>query len=82
MVTKNRTPDFCLKARMDKPQTVDVIDPATFDEILLEYSDAVPEKLSELDKQRYVIIPEIIKKQKDSRFLSKQQVATLVDWKL
>ena len=67
---------------MDESPTINKINPATFDELLLAYPDVVPNKLSELDKQRYDVIPDSIKKQKGSPFLTKEQVATLVDWKL
>lgn len=64
---------------MDEKEAFDRIDPSTFDTILEEYRNIVPEKLFELDNQRYNIIPEALTQQ---TALSKDQIATLVDWKL
>ena len=61
---------------------MEIIDSTAFDELLGMYPSVVPEKLSELDEQRYDIIPGSIKKQTGSTSLTKAQVAKLVDWKL
>jgi hypothetical protein len=53
-------------------------------EILAQYPSLVPPKLSELEEQRWTTIPTIVAKRKmtGNAFLKKQEVATLVDWKL
>ena len=67
---------------MDPIYALKTIDPATFDKIFRKYADLVPEKLLRLDKTRYITIPESLNNQPDSPSLSKDDVATLVDWKL
>lgn len=67
---------------MARFQSISEIDSGTFDELLNEYTDVVPSKLTKLDEQRYETIPHAVKKQKTNMSLSKEQVATLVDWKL
>ena len=67
---------------MDSSESIDAIDPATFDDLLQQYPIIVPEKLFSLDKQRYETIPDSLKQQEGPAYLTKEQVATLVDWKL
>lgn len=62
--------------------TFERIEPAAFDAVLQEYPDVVPEKLSHLDDQRYNVIPTAVTNRTDGVSLSKEEVATLVDWKL
>lgn len=69
-------------ATVDESRSIETIDPATFDELLAVYPDVVPEKLSTLDKQRYEQIPDAIQKMERLKHLSKEQLSTLVDWKL
>lgn len=55
-----------------------------FDDLLAQYPSVVPQKLAELEKQRLNILPaEVDKRKADGKaYLTKQEVATLVDWKL
>lgn len=58
---------------------------STFNETLSRYPAAVPDKLRNLDEERYDTIPTAIahSKQEDSDvYLLKPQVETLVEWKL
>ena len=67
---------------MDEKEAFNAIDPAAFDSLLREYPNFVPSKLSKLDHERYDNIPELLKQRPASVSLSKNEVATLVDWKL
>ena len=67
---------------MDEKHKFESIDPTTFDCLLQQYTDAVPQKLLGLDQQRYETIPRSLQEQAEPKSLSKVQVATLVDWKL
>ena len=67
---------------MKDTKTIEQIEPAAFDSILQEYPNVVPQKLFELDDQRYNIIPTAVEKRTGDVSLSKEEVATLVDWKL
>ena len=62
--------------------SVESIDEAHFDELLKQYPDVVPAKLLGLDTQRYETIPRLLQDQDEPKSLQKDQVATLVDWKL
>lgn len=55
-----------------------------FDDILSQYDEVVPSKLAQLEEERLVTIPaSLAARKKDSKaYLSKSEVATLVDWKL
>ena len=55
-----------------------------FNNILARYQDAVPAKLHDLDKLRFELIPEkVAQRQKESNaFLEKEEVESLVEWKL
>lgn len=62
----------------------DSISQADFDDILAQYLDIVPSKLADLEEQRQKIIPSRLSERKANGrgFLTKDEVATLVDWKL
>lgn len=70
------------RAVMGVTHGFDAIDATTFDDVLGQYPDSVPEKLSDLDAQRYESIPDIVAARRPAPFLTKEEVATLVDWKL
>lgn len=55
-----------------------------FDHILAQYPETVPSKLADLEEQRLSTIPSTLKerKTKGKAYLTKDEVATLVDWKL
>jgi len=55
-----------------------------FEQILAQYPETVPSKLADLEEQRLSIIPATLKqrKAKGKAYLTKNEVATLVDWKL
>jgi hypothetical protein len=54
----------------------------TFDAVLSLYSSTAPEKLRDLDAQRYDAIPAAVAKREDEKYLSKEEVLGLVEWKL
>lgn len=58
------------------------IDPTRFDALLQEYHNVVPQKLNELDEQRYNVIPAAVKKRGGDAMLTKEEVVTLAKWKL
>lgn len=60
------------------------ISEADFDNILSQYPETVPSKLSDLEEQRLSTIPAALayRKKEGVAFLNKAEVATLVDWKL
>ena len=55
-----------------------------FEQILAQYTETVPPKLADLEKQRLSTIPAKLKEReaKGNAHLTKGEVATLVDWKL
>jgi hypothetical protein len=55
-----------------------------FEQILAQYPEVVPSKLADLEEQRLSIIPAKLKerKAKGNVYLTKGELATLVDWKL
>lgn len=55
-----------------------------FNNILARYQDAVPAKLHDLDKLRFESIPEKVaqRKKESDAFLEKEEVESLVEWKL
>lgn len=67
-----------------KDQLCETIVIDTFNDLLASYKDIVPEKLHDLDEQRYNSIPAEVARlrQSDDARLTKLQVQTLVDWKL
>jgi hypothetical protein len=55
----------------------------TFKDVLLRYPAMVPEKLRDLDAQRYDTIPAAVAAQEEGeKHLTKDQVEKLVEWKL
>ena len=67
---------------MDETGTFQAIETTTFDSLLKEYPGVVPEKLSKLDQERYNTIPGLLRQRTGAAWLTKDEVATLVDWKL
>ena len=67
---------------MEAIHMLESIEPAAFDALLHQYPAVVQDKLANLDQQRYKTIPEAVKDRTDSPCLEKDEVATLVDWKL
>ena len=69
---------------MGSQYAFDRIVEADFDNILSQYPETVPSKLSHLEEQRLSIIPAALagRKKEGRAFLNKAEVATLVDWKL
>ena len=55
-----------------------------FEQILAQYPKTVPSKLADLEEQRLSTIPAKLKerKAKGNAYLTKGELATLVDWKL
>jgi len=66
---------------MESKHTFGEIDAPTFGELLQQYASFVPEKLADLEQQRLHVIPEALKA-RDLAFLTKSELATLMDWKL
>ncbi|KAF4551684.1 Hypothetical protein D9617_12g035720 [Elsinoe fawcettii] len=63
----------------------DKISKATFDKLLKQYPSTIPDKLKELDQKRLHDIPEALEKRQNSKagpHLTKDEVVTLVKWKL
>lgn len=62
----------------------DRIAESDFEEILSQYSEAIPAKLADLEEQRLSTIPKALAKRREEgeAYLTKAEVATLVDWKL
>ena len=59
------------------------ISPASFREVLARYPATAPEKLRDLDAQRYDIIPNAIAgRDPSNKHLTKAEVEKLVEWKL
>lgn len=59
------------------------ITPSSFTKLLHQYPSVVPAKLTDLDEERYTSIPQRLGSTKGNRAaLTKDEVATLVDWKL
>jgi len=56
----------------------------TFNEVVDQYQHVVPEKLADLEEQRFQIIPSTLTERiSEGVFhLTKDEVVTLVDWKL
>jgi hypothetical protein len=61
--------------------TITSIDLKTFNETLSRYPSTIPNKLRDLDAQRYDTIPHALA-QRDVPFLTKEEVEKLVEWKL
>ncbi|GAB7335346.1 hypothetical protein MBLNU13_g07736t1 [Cladosporium sp. NU13] len=69
---------------MGSQHAFDLITASDFEEILLQYLDCVPAKLAKLEEQRLSKIPTVLAKRRaeGQAYLTKTEVATLVDWKL
>lgn len=70
-----------LRAIMEPSHRIDEITIDTIHQLLTSYSSTVPDKLHALDEARYEAIPSALAA-RDETSLTKQEVATLVDWKL
>jgi len=66
---------------MEMKHAFERIEAAVFDDILQQYPTVVPEKLGDLEKQRLDVIPEALK-ERHPAFLTKSELATLMEWKL
>ncbi|KAI4630604.1 hypothetical protein J4E80_001542 [Alternaria sp. BMP 0032] len=65
------------------PLHIKTITLGAFKDVLSRYPAIVPEKLRDLDAQRYDIIRKAVAAQEESeKHLTKEQVVTLVEWKL
>ena len=55
-----------------------------FEQILARYPETVPSKLADLEEQRLSTIPATLKERnaKGNAYLTKNELAKLVDWKL
>lgn len=64
--------------------TFDSIDRKTFDALLEQYPACVPDNLKALEEQRLHELPKVLAKRKadGKAYLNKDEVATLVNWKL
>jgi hypothetical protein len=61
---------------------INAITKQTFEDVLSRYPSAAPEKLHDLDAQRYDAIPATAAKPHGREHLTKDEVVTLVEWKL
>jgi hypothetical protein len=68
--------------KMDKKRAFNTITPDEFNNILAQYPSIIPDKLADLDRERYKTIPGRLEADADAPSLSKDEVATLVEWKL
>ena len=66
---------------MESKHAFDSIDATTFEDLLLQYPDFITEKLVDLERQRLHVIPAALKARHPA-YLTKPELATLVDWKL
>jgi hypothetical protein len=60
---------------------IDDISLSTLRDVLSRYPATVPEKLRELDTRRYDTIPAVVAA-RETKYLTKDEVVTLVEWKL
>jgi hypothetical protein len=69
---------------MGSQHAIDRIAGSDFEEILSQYPETVPAKLADLEEQRLSTIPDALAKRRAEgrAYLTKAEVATLVDWKL
>ena len=69
---------------MGSKYALDHISGSDFDDILSQYPETVPVKLADLEEQRFSTIPTLLsdRRKEDQAYLTKAEVATLVDWKL
>lgn len=66
---------------MDEHHAIEAIDTAALEALLNQYPEIIPEKLVTLEKQRLNVIPQAIK-ERDPAYITKDELATLMDWKL
>lgn len=65
------------------PLHINTITLSTFKEVLARYHATVPEKLRDLDAQRYDTIPAAVASRDESdKQLTKEEIEKLVEWKL
>lgn len=74
-------PEGATSVEMDGNHAFDTIDRETFNALLNKYPDVVPSKLADLEEQRLVTIPSAVSS-RDPKYLTKEELATLMDWKL
>jgi hypothetical protein len=69
---------------MESQYAFESISASDFEDILSQYPEAVPSKLADLEEQRLSIIPAVLahRQSEGQAYLTKKEVATLVDWKL
>ena len=69
---------------MGSQYAFDRISGSDFEDILSQYPDVVPSKLADLEEQRLSVIPDVLaeRRSEGKAYLTKSEVATLVDWKL
>lgn len=67
---------------MNQNTSFEHIEEGAFYSLLEQYNDVVPEKLKELDEQRYHVIPDALMARAGDPHLLKDEVVTLVKWKL
>ena len=65
-----------------QPLHIKNITPDAFSDVLSRYPAMVPEKLRDLDAQRYDTIPAAVAAMEGEKHLTKDQVEKLVEWKL
>jgi hypothetical protein len=61
---------------------INTISLRNFNDVLLRYASAVPDKLRDLDASRYGVIPDAYAERSQSKHLTHAEVETLVEWKL
>lgn len=66
---------------MEAEHTFDSITAGIFEDLLKQYADVVLPDLAELEHQRLQIIPDKLQ-ERDVPYLTKDELATLMDWKL
>lgn len=66
---------------MENQHAFDSIDASAFDDVLKNYASVVPENLADLENQRLDVIPRALE-ERNPAFLTKFELATLMDWKL
>lgn len=67
---------------MEQHYHFDTISPEVFDNLLGQYPKVVPEKLAELEEQRLRIIPQSVRSRRPEAYFTKDELVTLMDWKL
>jgi hypothetical protein len=64
------------------PLHIDNITLDAFNDVLSRYPSTAPDKLRDLDAQRYDTIPAQVAARQGDKYLTKDEVETLVTWKL